>query len=70
MAKYAVTYIEEYRKTFLVEADSLEEAQEKMEDAAENIPLGMNEYFDHWDVVNVRKALKTDLLYCDPLPEE
>lgn len=70
MAKYAVTYEEVYQKTFIVEADSPEEAEEKMEYAAENIPLDMDNCFDHWDITNVKKASQTDLIFNDPLPEE
>ena len=69
--KYAVEYTEVYRKIFLVEADSPEEAEEKMEYAAENIPLNdMDNCFDHWDITNVKKASQTDLIFNDPLPEE
>lgn len=70
MAKYAVTYEEVYQKTFIVEADSPEEAEEKMEYAAENIPLNMDDCFDRWDITNVKKASQTDLIFNDPLPEE
>lgn len=70
MAKYAVTYEEVYQKTFIVEADSPEEAEEKMEYAAENVPLDMDDYFDHWNIETARKASRTDLIFNDPLPEE
>lgn len=70
MAKYAVEYTEIYRKVFLVEADSEEEAEEKMEYAAENIPLDMDDCFDHWEVGMARKPKEVELKYCDPLYEE
>ena len=70
MAKYAVTYEEVYQKTFIVEADSPEEAEEKMEYAAENVPLDMDDYFDHWEVGAAREPKKVELDYCDLLPEE
>lgn len=70
MAKYAITYEEIYQKTFIVEADSPEEAEEKMEYAAENIPLHMNDNFNHWNIGSARKPKEVELKYCDPLPEE
>ena len=70
MAKYAVTYEEIYQKTFIVEADSPEEAEEKMEYAAENIPLDMDNYFYRWEVVMATKATGIELDLYDPLPEE
>ena len=40
MAKlYKVNYTETYTKTFIIEANTPEEAEEKMEYAAENLPL-------------------------------
>ena len=75
--KYAVEYTEVYRKIFLVEADSPEEAEEKMEYAAENIPLDMDNCFDHWDIAVItnvteeeKLARKKGVHYFDPLPEE
>ena len=38
MAKYAVTYIETYSKTYVVEAENYEEAEEKVVSVAENTP--------------------------------
>ena len=70
MAKYAVTYEEVYQKTFIVEADSPEEAEEKMEYAAENIPLDMDDCFDRWEVGMAIKATGIELDLYDPLPEE
>ena len=53
MAKYAVEYVETYRKTYLVEADSYDEAVEKMEDAAENVGnlIDLADDFEHWEVL-------------------
>lgn len=70
MAKYVITYEEVYQKTFIVEADSPEEAEEKMEYAAENLPLHMDGYFDHWDMGSARVATKEEQERFDPLPEE
>lgn len=70
MAKYAITYEEVYQKTFIVEADSPEEAEEKMEYAAENIPLDMDDCFDRWEVGMATKAMEIELDLYDPLPEE
>lgn len=67
MTKYAVTYEEVYQKTFIVEADSPEEAEEKMEYAAENITLDMDDAFDHWNIGTAKKASRTDLIFNDPL---
>ena len=70
MTKYAVTYEEVYQKTFIIEADSPEEAEEKMEYAAENISLDMDDAFDHWNIGTARKPKEVELKYCDLLPEE
>ena len=70
MAKYAVTYEEVYQRTFIVEADSPEEAEEKMEYAAENIPLNMDDCFDRWEVGMATKATEMEIDLYDPLPEE
>lgn len=70
MAKYAVMYEEIYYKTFIVEADTPEEAEEKMEYAAENIPINMDDCFDHWEVGMATKATEIELDLYNPLPEE
>ena len=64
MAKYAVEYVETYRKTYLVEADSYDEAVEKMEDAAENVGnlIDLADDFDHWEVLPTGRGEK-------PVPE-
>lgn len=75
MAKYAVEYMEVYRKVYIVEAETPEEAEEKMEDAADNIPLDMD--FDHWEIEVLedvteeeKEAQEKGIKYFDPLPEE
>ena len=70
MAKFKVNYTEVYTRSFIVEAENKEEAQEKMERAAESVPgLITNEDFDHWDVGMVREATQNDISRCDMLPE-
>lgn len=53
MEKYAIEYVETYRKIYLVEAESYDEAVEKMEDAAENVGnlIDLADDFDHWEVL-------------------
>lgn len=71
MAKFKVNYTETYTKTFVVEADSAEEAQEKMEYAAEHISgLITDRNFDFWDVEVEREANINDLERFDKLLEE
>ena len=52
MAKFTFQYIETYKKTYVVEADTYDEAEEKMEQAAESgdVNTGCDD-FDHWDVM-------------------
>ena len=63
MAKYKVNYTETYTKTYIVEANSPEEAQEKMECAAENVSglIDTAEDFNYWDVEVEREADTKDL---------
>lgn len=73
---FAVEYMEVYRKTFLVEAESYEEAEEKVEYAAENIGglMDLVDDFDHWEVSCSSYGYKPvpDFArnYYDVLPEE
>lgn len=71
MAKYKVDYTEIFRRSFIVEAESEEEAQEKMEYAAENIGgLVDVDYFDHWEASVDREANENDLKWYSELPAE
>lgn len=70
MAKYAVTYIETYSKTYVVEAENYEEAEEKMWNVAANVAIPMWNNFDHWGIGQARLATKEDLERFDSLPEE
>lgn len=76
MAKYAVTYIETYSKTYVVETENYEEAEEKVVSVAENTPLICLETdFDHWDVLPSdtfgKREISEDVLdYYGMLPEE
>ena len=49
MAKFAVSYVEVCRKTYIVEAENYEEAEEKLREVAEDCGLDAANYFDHWD---------------------
>lgn len=71
MAKYKVDYTEVFRRSFIVEAKSEEEAQEKMEYAAENIGgLVDFDHFDHWEMFVEREANENDLKWYAELPKE
>lgn len=72
MAKFKVNYTETYTKTFVVEADSAEEAQEKMEYAAENISglIDTATDFDYWDVEVEREISAEESEKYDELPFE
>lgn len=72
MAKFKVNYTETYTKTFVVEADSAEEAQEKMEYAAENISglIDTTTDFDYWDVEVEREISAEESEKYDELPLE
>lgn len=70
MAKFVGTYTETFARNFIIEADSEEEAQEKLEYAAEYIGGLVNlDYFDHWNT-QIRKAKEKDVMLYDKLPEE
>lgn len=72
MAKFKVNYTETYTKTFVVEADSAEEAQEKMEYAAENISglIDTVTDFDYWDIEVEREISAEESEKYDELPLE
>lgn len=72
MAKFKVNYTETYTKTFVVEADSAEEAQEKMEYAAENVSglIDTAIDFDYWDVEVEREISTEESEKYDELPSE
>lgn len=71
MGKFKFDYTETYTHTYIVEAESLEEAQKKMENAAENISrLITDRDFDHWDVSAGTEASADNLENFDQLPEE
>lgn len=71
MAKYVGKYTETYERHFIIEADSQEEASEKLDCAAENIESLVDiDHFDHWDTNILRPAKEIDLVQYDMLPEE
>ena len=71
MAKFKVNYTETFTRTYIIEADTEEEAQEKMENAAENIPnLTSDRDFDYWDTEVEREANSDDMERFDRLPKE
>ena len=71
MAKFKVNYTETFTRTYIIEADTEEEAQEKMENAAENIPnLTSDRDFDYWDIEVEREVNADDMERFDRLPEE
>lgn len=75
MPKYAVSYVEIYRTTYIVEAESYKEAEEKVTEAAENYELDCGiENFDHWDVepserFGNREVPELEAKYYTELPE-
>ena len=71
MAKFKVNYTETFNRSFVVEADTKEEAQEKMEYAAEHVSGLISDIdFDFWDIEVEREANVDDLERFDRLPEE
>ena len=71
MKKFKVNYTEVFARSFIVEADSEEEAMEKMQYAAECIGgLVDVDYFNHWESEVERMATENDLKWYDKLPEE
>lgn len=65
MAKFPVSYVEVYRKTYIVEAESYEEAEEKVEQKAEDCGIRVDyvDDFDHWEVE------PSETFGCKPIPE-
>lgn len=53
MAKFAVSYVETYKNTYIVEADTYEEAEEKLREKAEDCEIEMDfaDSFDEWEVM-------------------
>ena len=51
MKKFAVSYVETYRTTYIVEAKSYEEAEQKLREKAEDceIEIDLADDFDHWE---------------------
>lgn len=71
MKKFKVNYMEVFERSFIVEADSEEEAMEKMQYAAENIGgLVDVDNFNHWESEVERVATENDIKWYDNLPEE
>ena len=71
MKKFKVNYTEVFEKAFIIEADSEEEAMERMQYAAENIGgLVDVDNFNHWELEVERVATENDLKWYDRLPEE
>lgn len=72
MAKYVGTYTEVFKRKYVIEANSEEEAQEKMKFAAENVNglLDAIADFDHWETEIEKEANVHDLEQFDELPEE
>ena len=71
MAKFKVIYTEVFKKVYIVEAENEEEAREKMELAAENVPgLITNEDFYQWDVNVEREATHNEVSRYDILLDQ
>lgn len=69
--KFKGNYMEVFTRSFIVEANSEEEAMEKMQYAAECIGGLVNvDHFDHWESEVERVATENDLKCYDKLPEE
>lgn len=65
--KYAVTYEEVFRSTFIIEADS-EEARERMEYLGQDILLNEDDYYVDNKIGEVHEASKAELDLCVFLP--
>ena len=71
MAKFKVNYTEIFTRSYIVEANTEEEAWGQMEYAAENVPnLTDGRDFDYWDIEVEREANADDMERFDRLPKE
>lgn len=74
MAKlFKVTYTETYIKSYVIEAESQEEADKKANALAEEceIPIDNADDFDHWDLEVEKEITEDEASYYDRLePEE
>lgn len=76
MAKFAVSYVETYKNTYIVEADTYEEAEEKLREKAEDCEIEMDfaDSFDEWEVMpseifGENDVSNKDVSYYQELPE-
>ncbi len=76
MAKFAVSYVETYKNTYIVEADTYEEAEEKLIEKAEDCEIEMDfaDSFDEWEVMpsetfGENDVSNKDVSYYQELPE-
>ena len=73
MAKlFKVTYIETFKKSYVIEAESQEEAEEKANILAEQceIPIDNADDFDHWDLEVGKETTEDEAIYYDRLETE
>lgn len=71
MKDFKLNYMEVFTKSFIVRAESEEEAMEKLQYAAEYIGgLVDVDDFDHWKSEVERVATENDIKMYDELPEE
>lgn len=66
--KYAVTYEEVFRRTFIIEADSEEEARERMEYLGQDMLLNEDDYYVDNKIGEIHEASKAELDLCVLLP--
>lgn len=69
---FKVIYTETYTKAYVIEAESQEEAERKVETLAEEceISVDMADDFDHWDVEVGREITEDEARYYDRLKTE
>ena len=73
MAKlFKVTYTETYIKSYVIEAESQEEAEKKANTLAEEceIPIDNADDFDHWDLEVGKETTEDEAIYYDRLETE